>query len=120
MRPRILLAALILSLLATPALANPLWTIRNCGISSMSGSSQTLVAKNPAHHYLLICNFGAAGDNITLGLAGETAVANQDLTLVPGSCKEYEDGSSYLAPPPANLITVIGTSGQPVTCSEGN
>jgi hypothetical protein len=115
----IFLALVALILLATPALADPNWTFKNCGITSMSGSSTQLSAANALRHYLLICNFGAAGDNITLGMAGETAVANQGLNLVPGACKEYASGTSYLPQPPANAINVIGTSGQPVSCYEG-
>lgn len=112
-----IVAAIIL--FALPALANPLWTNRNCGITAMSGTSTQLLAANPQRHYLLLCNFGAAGDNVTFGMAGETAVANQGLTLVPGACKEFSDYTSYLPNPPANAITVIGTSTQPVVCYEG-
>lgn len=120
MRP-LLFAVLSLFILAavTPVHANPLWTNRNCGITSMSGASQQLVAANAQRHTLEVCNFGATNDNLTLGLAGETAVANQGLVLVPGSCKEYADGTTYLPQPPANAINVIGTSGQPVSCYEG-
>ena len=120
--PRILaLAALFAALSAPNAFAQALWTNNDCSIASLSGSSTQLLAANANRKYLLICNIGATGDNIGVNLSGGTAAiaGTGTITLVPGSCKEFAIAMSYLPNPPANAITVIGTSGQPVACTEG-
>jgi hypothetical protein len=113
----------LLALLALPASAHAqaLRSFNDCSIASMSGSSQQLVATNPQRAYLLVCNTGASGDNIGVNFAGGTAAiaGAGTITLVPGSCKEYAAGSSYLPNPPSGVVNVIGTSSQPVACYEG-
>lgn len=94
-------------------------SIRDCSIASLSGSSQTLLsAGNFQRKYVLVCNTG----NATIGLnyAGGTAViAGASQNLVAGACKEFSAAPGVDPLPPAGIITVIGTSGQPVACFEG-
>lgn len=109
--------------LATTAMAEngeALPSYRDCSIASQSGSSAQLVTANPQRKYLLICNTGATNDNLGVNLAGGTAALSGTgtLTLVPGACKEYST-TGPLADPPANAVTAIGTSTQPVLCLEG-
>lgn len=114
--------AIAFTFLSSGAFAQTAPTFRDCSIASMSGSSQALLTvTNFNRKYLILCNTGATGDNVGVNLAGGTAAlaGAGTMTLVPGSCKEFSTGSSYLPNPPANAINVIGTSTQPVLCIEG-
>lgn len=85
---------------------------RDASITSLSGSSETLLAQNGNRQFLLIENTGDAdiGVNLTGGTAAIggtgtlTIVANGSLILDHFVCQ--------------NEVTVIGTSGQPVCCYE--
>lgn len=126
---RRLIKALIVSIFLTPCVAlaqvpsaSP--SISDCSVASLSGASQSITSLS-AHgfnrKYLLLCNTGATGDNIGVNLAGGTAAlgGTGTITLVPGSCKEFSS-SGNLPLPPANAVTVIGTSGQPFLCLIGH
>lgn len=111
---------------AQTAGANP--TFVDCSIPSLSGSSQTLgtTVTLGAHaynrKYLHICNTGSTGNNLGVNLSGGTAALSGTgtETLVPGACLEFSSNpGSGLPLPPANGVTVIGTSGQPALCEEG-
>lgn len=125
-----LILSLILSafLLPNAAFAAQNVTLADCSIASMSGSSQALGtafalgSKNYTRKYLLICNTGAAGDNVGVNLSGGTAAlaGTGTLTLVPGACLEYpKSGETEFSLVPSNNVNVIGTSSQPVLCYEG-
>ena len=88
-------------------------------ISSLSGSSQLLLAEQPSRGGLLIMNVGNANIGIAFAAAGGTA------TAAIGSAGTYTmaPGQSFLPNGgiiPTNAIYVIGTSGQPVSCSYTN
>lgn len=80
-------------------------------ITSMSGSSQTLMAANASRHSLNIVNTGNAsiGVNPTGGTAAIGGAGT--LTLVP-------NGSYSPAVPTLSAVTVIGTTAQPVYADE--
>ena len=88
----------------------------DASISSLSGSSQLLVAENNTRTGLLIMNVGSANIGIAFAPLGGTATAAigsaGTYTLVPG--RAYEPDGGFV---PSNAIYVIGTAGQPVTCS---
>lgn len=125
MRPRYIAAHLIalfvvftcnLSFAAT-APNNPLiYTLRDCGISSLSGSSQSLAVANPNRKYLGIFNSGNA--NVYVNVAGGTAASSgvSSIPISSGNSLIMLGGSGI----PRNLITVIGTAAQPLACFEGN
>lgn len=105
---------------AAPALRG----FNDCSIASLSGSSQQILAANPNRSYLLLCNTAAAnsagvnfaGGTAAIGGAGTyTLIANN---VAGTSCKEFAI-DSYLPPPPAGAINVIGTSSQTLLCYEG-
>jgi hypothetical protein len=76
--------------------------------TSLSGSSETLIASNSSRKKIIIQNTGNA--NVGINLAGGAASigAAGTLTLVPyGS---YESGPDFVT---TAAITVIGTAGQP-------
>lgn len=94
--------------------AIPSGTYTDKTITSMSGSSQTLIASNAARKSIVIQNTGNA--NIGVSLSGGTAVIGgaATITLTPGT--SYTTGGDFV---PTNAITVIGTAGQAVAAFEG-
>lgn len=118
---RLISSLILATLLLMPELAFaqnvPLaFTQRDCSISSLSGSSQSLSVANPNRKYLGIFNTGNASVyvNVTGGTAANTGISS--ITINSGNALIWKmpDGVSR------NAITIIGTSGQPVTCTEGN
>lgn len=98
------------ALLGSPALSQELATkIQDRSIASLSGSSQQLFPDVGVHGVAerYVCNASAA-NNIAINLSGGTAALNGggSLVLAPGGCWSGRV---------SNLITVIGTAGQPVT-----
>ena len=86
---------------------------RDASITSLSGSSQTALAKNGNRQFLLIENTGNA--NIGVNLTGGTAAI-----AGTGTITIVANGSLLLDHViPQNAITVIGTTGQPVCVIEG-
>ena len=85
-------------------------------IASLSGSSELLMAENETRGALLIMNTGTNNIGIAFAPLGGTATAAigsaGTYTLVPG--RAYEPDGGFV---PSNAIYVIGTLGQPVTCS---
>ncbi len=108
----------ILTLLPISAMAQvtPAYTLRDCGISSLSGSSQSLAVANPQRKYLGIFNSGNA--TVYVNAAGGTA-ASTGIASIP-----VVSGGSLIFKEPEGLarnpITIIGTTAQPVACFEGN
>ena len=86
-------------------------TVADYSITSLSGSSQSLLAKDGTRSYLLIQNTGNA--NVGVNLAGGTAAigGTGTITLVPNGSLTFNIDSI-----PANAINVIGTAGQPLVC----
>ena len=90
--------------------------LKDASITSLSGSSETLLAAQPGRSYLLIQNTGTA--NCTVNMTGGTAAAGGAACVTlspinatgPNNCIEF---SEFV---PANAIKVIGTAGQPVLC----
>lgn len=119
MRPRFLILFLAMLGLAFPASAQVanLYTLRDCGISSLSGSSQSLAVANPQRKYLGIFNTGNATIyvNVAGGTAATTGIAS--INIASGSSLVMKLGDGAI---PRNAITVIGTAAQPVACFEGN
>lgn len=92
------------------------YTLRDCGISSLSGSSQSIAVANPNRKYLGIFNTGNA--NIFVNVAGGTAaITGISSITVPSGSSLVMLGTAGL---PRNAVTVIGTAAQPVSCFEGN
>lgn len=115
-----LLLPLISLLISTQAEAlAALPTVRDCSIASLSGSSQSLLtAANYQRKYLFIQNTGTS--NIGVNLQGGTAAiaGTGTITVAPGASLEYPIAAdSNLIP--SNIVTVIGTAAQSVTCLEG-
>jgi hypothetical protein len=81
-------------------------------IASATGASQTLIAANTARTGLIIAN-PIGGTNWTVSLVGGTVVADTPpgILLRPGD-------SMWLAKPPTNAITAIGTSTAKLTVLE--
>jgi hypothetical protein len=98
------------------AQVNPVTTERDCGISSLSGSSQTIAVANPNRKYLGLFNSGNASVyvNAAGGTAASTGIASIPVTSGGSLLFKLPEGI------PRNAITIIGTSGQPVACFEGN
>jgi hypothetical protein len=88
----------------------------DASISSLSGSSQLLIAENNTRTGLLIMNVGTANVGIAFAPLSGTATAAigsaGTYTLVPG--RAYEPDGGFV---PSNAIYVIGTAGQPITAS---
>jgi hypothetical protein len=88
----------------------------DASISSLSGSSQLLIAENNTRTGLLIMNVGTANIGIAFAPLGGTATAAigsaGTYTLIPG--RAYEPDGGFV---PSNAIYIIGTAGQPVTAS---
>lgn len=82
--------------------------LTDASITSLSGSSQQLLASSGTRRFLMIQNIGA--NNVGVNLAGGTAAigGTGTATLYPGGSLKF-DGFV-----PTNAITVIGTSGQPL------
>lgn len=116
----ILLSLLALMPVAALAQTSPgglmIYSLRDCGISSLSGSSQNLAVANPNRKYMGVFNSGnatiyvnfAGGTAASTGIASASVVSGGSIVMLP------TQGISR------NLITVIGTAGQPVACFEGN
>ena len=87
-------------------------------ISSLSGSSQLLMAENQTRGALHIMNIGTSNIGIAFAALGGTATAaigsGGTYTIVPGGSYTGGDGG-FIA---TNAVYVIGTAGQPVTASE--
>lgn len=103
-------------LFATPALAQTqtLYSLTDCSISSLSGSSQSLVAANPQRKYLMI--FNPASHNEFVNLAGGTAATSGASSVtVPNGGSIIMTGNTLSR----SAVTVIGTSTDKLTCFEG-
>lgn len=117
---RIFSAALLafLTLLPIGAMAQvmPTYTLRDCGISSLSGSSQSLAVANPNRKYLGIFNSGNA--TVYVNAAGGTAATSgvASIPVVSGGSLLFKEPDGLAR----NAITIIGTAAQPVACFEGN
>ena len=85
---------------------------RDASIISLSGSSQTALAKNGNRQFLLIENSGNA--NVGVNLTGGTAASGGTGTITLAA------GVSLLLDHvvPQNAITVIGTAAQPLCVIE--
>ena len=87
-------------------------------ISSLSGSSQLLMAENETRGAVMIMNTGTDDIGIAFAPIGGTATAaigsGGTYTIVPKGSYIGGDGGFV----PVNAISVIGTAGQPVTASE--
>jgi hypothetical protein len=87
-------------------------------ISSLSGSSQLLMAENETRGALYIMNTGLANIGVAFAPIGGTAAAalgaGGTYTIVPNGSLTAGDGGFI----PTNAIYIIGTAGQPVTASE--
>jgi hypothetical protein len=123
MRKLLAFAALLSLAAAQPALAQLAanYTINDCSIGSLSGSSQQLLAANPQRKFLEINN-PSTNQIVYLNLAGGTA-ASAVSSLVMGPVASSVNSLTFTggagALPPANKITVTGSPGSPVTCYEG-
>jgi|HubBroStandDraft_5_1064220.scaffolds.fasta_scaffold194980_3 hypothetical protein len=108
------LAAFALLFASAPAYA---YFYNDCSIASLSGSSTALFTKtNPQRKSLVIFNSSTV-DNVGVNLAGGTAAigGTGTITLVPLGSISYTDSDNM----PFGLVSVIGTSGQPLVCLEG-
>jgi len=112
---KILLAATSLLLMASAANAQQFpYTLYDCSISSLTGSSQQIIAANPQRKYLMIFNSGA--NPAYVNLAGGTAATSG------ASSVALSVGASIVVSGPTistSKVTAIGTAAQPLTCYEG-
>lgn len=120
MRPRFIVLALISLLsfaLPQQASAEAAYNIRDCSISSLSGSSQSLAVANPNRKYLGIFNGGA--NTVYVNVAGGTAASTSisSIAMPPNYSLIFSPDNNRSVS--NNAITIIGTAGQPVTCFEG-
>lgn len=87
-------------------------------ISSLSGSSQLLMAENETRGALYIMNVGSSNIGVAFAPIGSAATAAigsaGTFTLIPNGSLTAGDGGFV----PTNAIYVIGTAGQPVTAAE--
>lgn len=116
---RFLLTLLAACVFAPAAFAQQVpFTINDCSISSLSGSSQQLLAANPNRKYLMITN-SSTTQTAYVNLAGGTAASAVSSLIIAttGGILTYTGGPGNT--PPTNKITVTGTPGSPVTCYEG-
>lgn len=117
---RIFSSVILAIALAFPGLALaqavPNYTLRDCGISSLSGSSQSLAVANPNRRFLGIYNTGTASVyvNAVGGTAASTGIAS--ITVTSGSSLIFQGQNGVNR----NAVTIIGTTAQPVACFEGN
>ena len=90
----------------------PVWLI-DASITSLSGSSEQLLAQAPQlfRRWMMIQNTGNA--NIGVNLTGGTAAigGTGTLTLVPNGSMIFSNEFC-----PAQKVMIIGTAGQPVAC----
>lgn len=110
-----LVSLLAISCFATSANAQSYpYNLADCSISSLSGSSQTLVAKNPQRKYLMVYNSGAntAYVNLAGGTAATSGISSVPLTV--GASVVISGNQTD-----TTAVTVVGTTAQPVTCYEG-
>ena len=113
---RKLLVALSLFAFAQTAQAQVApYTIADCSISSLSGSSQQVVAANQQRKYLMIYN-SSASNSAYVNLAGGTAATSGASSIVLSPTQSVVLTGSNIA---TNKVTVIGTSSQPLSCFEG-
>lgn len=79
--------------------------------ASLSGSSQTLLPEEAARRLLIIHNPNAT-NSIAVNMTGGTAALNTagSITIPAGKMVQFDEWV------PTNAITVIGTSGEDVTC----
>lgn len=117
---RIFSSVILAIALAFPGLALaqavPNYTLRDCGISSMSGASQSIAVANPNRRFLGIYNTGNASVyvNVAGGTAANTGISS--IIVTSGSSLIFQGANGVNR----NAVTILGTSGQPVSCFEGN
>lgn len=106
----------LLTIFSIPARADTpsLYSLADCSISSLSGSSQSLIAANPQRKYLMVFNSGA--NNAYVNLAGGTAATSGASSVVLGVGSSVVISGTSIS---RSAVTVIGTAAQPVTCYEG-
>lgn len=110
-----LASLLTISCFSAEALAQAYpYNLVDCSVSSLSGSSQALVAKNPQRKYLMIFDSGA--NPVYVNLAGGTASSSGVSSIPVAVGGSVVISGDYID---TTAATVIGTSGQPVTCFEG-
>ena len=87
-------------------------------ITSLTGSSQLLMAENETRGALYIMNVGTSNIGVAFAPIGGTATAalgtGGTYTLLPNGSLTAGDGGFV----PVNAVYVIGTAGQAVTASE--
>lgn len=90
-------------------------------ITSLSGSSQLLMAENTQRQALQIMNTGNANIGIRFVPVGGTATDAANVAVIAGAGTftiapggSYSPGGGWM---PVNGINVIGTAGQPVAAS---
>jgi len=107
---------LVTLLFAVPAFAQTqtLYSLTDCSISSLSGSSQSLVVSNPQRKYLMI--FNPASHNEYVNLAGGTASTSGASSVTLGTGASIVLDGNTLS---RSAITVIGTASDKLTCYEG-
>lgn len=108
--------ALLGLLLAMPAHAQvtSTYALSDCSVSSLTGSSQSLVASNPQRKYLLVFNSGANTAYVNLA-GGTAAVSGASSVSLPSGASVVVTGAAVSR----SAATVIGTASQPITCYEG-
>lgn len=117
---RFIAIALVLCTLfvGTPDLAQASTTtnyaLADCSISSLSGSSQQVVAANPQRQYLMLFNSGA--NTVYVNLAGGTAASSGASSIPLGVGASVVVNGANVS---RSAVTVTGTSTQPITCYEG-
>lgn len=118
---RLILALLAATVFAPSAFAQALPTLADCSISSLSGSSQQLVAKNTNRKSLRISN-PSLNQNVYLNLSGGTAasaVSSLVISPVASGVNSLTLTAGDTGSMGNNTVTVTGTPGSPVTCYEG-
>lgn len=112
---RKLALSLISLLFATQAFAQAVpYSLADCSISSLSGSSQTIIAANPQRKYLMIFNSGA--NTAYVNLSGGTAATSGASSIVLGVGSSIVISGNQID---TSAAKVIGTAAQPLTCYEG-
>lgn len=106
----------ILTLCSLPAFASPApyYNLVDCSISSLSGSSQQIVAANPNRQYLMLFNSGA--NTAYVNLTGGTAASSGASSVALGVGASVVISGQQIA---TNKVTITGTAAQPFTCYEG-
>lgn len=104
----------LLALVALPAFASPTYTLNDCSIASLSGSSQQIVAANPNRQYLMLFNSGA--NTAYVNLVGGTAASSGASSVVLGVNASVVISGAQIS---TSKVTITGTAAQPFTCYEG-